>query len=258
MHNAKELAAEHVAVTRRYFLQLGAAGVAALQLSPVLSLADEASAKAALAEALAKREYLTRPNDFRLIERGEPLPYTHPIEKLQEVGMTHETWKLEVVSDPDAKATIGNPLSKELGTALDWPALMKLAETKAVKYLKVMSCNNIDNPLGMGLWEGVPLRDVIWLTKPTENIRRVFYYGYHNDTLAPTDFPQFAADRSRARRSARRESGHAVLQTQRRVIDRKARRTGADARTRRLRIQVGEMADSGGPHECPVRERHLR
>src|SRR5258708_4752367 len=58
---------------------------------------------------------------------------------------------------------------------------MKLAEAKAVRYLKVMTCNNIDAPLGMGLWEGVPLRDVIWLARPRENIRRVFYYGYHND-----------------------------------------------------------------------------
>lgn len=33
----------------------------------------------------------------------------------------------------------------------------------------------------MGLWEGVPLRDVIWMTQPRENLRRVFYDGYHND-----------------------------------------------------------------------------
>jgi hypothetical protein len=33
----------------------------------------------------------------------------------------------------------------------------------------------------MALWEGVPLREVIWLTQPEKNIRRVFYYGYHND-----------------------------------------------------------------------------
>jgi len=33
----------------------------------------------------------------------------------------------------------------------------------------------------MGLWEGVPLRDIIWMAKPTSNVRRVFYYGYHND-----------------------------------------------------------------------------
>ena len=181
MHHSNSLFAEHVAVTRRYFLRLGAAGAAALHFSPLLARGDDASAKTALAEALAKLEYLTKPDDFRLVERGEPLPYTHPIEKLREVGLTHETWKLEVVSDTDAPAKLDNPLSRELGTALDWHGLMKLAETKSVRFLKVMTCNNIDTPLGMGLWEGVPLRDVIWLARPTENVRRVFYYGYHND-----------------------------------------------------------------------------
>jgi hypothetical protein len=179
MHEMHPVLAEHIALTRRYFLRLGAAGVAAMQLSPLFAAGDDG---AALADELAKLEYLTEPDKFQLVERGEPLPYTHPLEKLQEVGLTHETWKLEVVSDPDAKATLDNPLSKELGTALDWQGLLKLAETKAVRYLKVMTCNNIDSPLGMGLWEGVPLREVIWLTKPRENIRRVYYYGYHNDS----------------------------------------------------------------------------
>ena len=44
-----------------------------------------------------------------------------------------------------------------------------------------MTCLNIGCPLGTGIWEGVPLRDILWLTKPKENLRRVFYYGYHND-----------------------------------------------------------------------------
>jgi hypothetical protein len=182
MHEPHRFLAEHVEISRRFFLGLGAAGVAAMQLSPLLAAGDDVAATAALADELAKLEYLTEPDKFQLVERGEPLPYTHPLEKLQEVGLTHETWKLEVLSDPDAKATLENPLSKELGTALDWQGLMKLAETKAVRYLKVMTCNNIDSPLGMGLWEGVPLRDLIWLSKPTENIRRVYYYGYHNDS----------------------------------------------------------------------------
>jgi DMSO/TMAO reductase YedYZ molybdopterin-dependent catalytic subunit len=33
----------------------------------------------------------------------------------------------------------------------------------------------------MGLWEGVPLRTILWLAKPESDLRRVFYYGYHND-----------------------------------------------------------------------------
>ena len=58
---------------------------------------------------------------------------------------------------------------------------MKLADKHAVRFAKVMTCLNIGCPLGMGLWEGVPLREVVWLTQPKENLRRVFYYGYHND-----------------------------------------------------------------------------
>jgi DMSO/TMAO reductase YedYZ molybdopterin-dependent catalytic subunit len=58
---------------------------------------------------------------------------------------------------------------------------MQLAEKHAVRFLKVMTCNNGDSPLGMGLWEGVPLREVIWLARPVNNIRRVYYHGYHND-----------------------------------------------------------------------------
>jgi DMSO/TMAO reductase YedYZ molybdopterin-dependent catalytic subunit len=58
---------------------------------------------------------------------------------------------------------------------------LKLGEKHAVRFLKIMTCNNIGAPLGMGLWEGVPLRHVIWATKPTANIRRVFYHGHHNN-----------------------------------------------------------------------------
>src|SRR5579864_1853285 len=50
-----------------------------------------------------------------------------------------------------------------------------------VRYLKGVTCNNLGEPLGMGLWEGVPLRVVIWMARPVANVRRVLYHGYHND-----------------------------------------------------------------------------
>lgn len=180
---------EHGDLTRRYFLQMGAAGALGLAAGAVAT-APHGSARAAdaipadpLAAAIAKLEYFTMPEAFGTVERGTPLPYSHPLEKLQAVGLTRETWKLEVVSDPDAPAKLGAPLSKEAGTALDWKALMGLAEQHAVRFPKIMTCNNGGSPLGMGLWEGVPLRHVIWLTKPESDLRRVFYYGYHNDDI---------------------------------------------------------------------------
>jgi hypothetical protein len=99
------------------------------------------------------------------------------------VGLTRETWKLDIISDPENPARLGKSFAKKDGNAFDFAALLKLAETKAVRFPKLMTCLNLGCPLGMGLWEGVPLRDLIWLTKPRENLRRVFYYGYHNDDL---------------------------------------------------------------------------
>ena len=179
MENLDRLLAEHLDVTRRYFLGLGAAGAAAAATSSLWG--GEAPGPDLLREATANMDYLTPPDRFRMFGRGQPPPHELPAEKLREVGLVPETWRLEVVADPDSNAQVERPLTKELGTALDWPGLMKLAETHAVRFMSVMTCTNGADPCGMGLWEGVPLREVVWLARPKGNVRRVFYYGYHND-----------------------------------------------------------------------------
>lgn len=172
--------AEHQRLTRRYFLQAGIAGAAAWQVAGRLTAADAKPAKPD--KAGAKQDpYFTPNDDFRDVSRGEPVPHTLPEEKLREVGLTRDTWRLEVVADPENPARLGKPLTKTDDTALTFEALLKLGEQHAVRIPKVMTCLNLGCPLGMGLWEGVPLREVIWLTQPRENVRRVVYYGYHND-----------------------------------------------------------------------------
>ncbi len=158
-------------MNRRRFLGLGAA----LGAWPALDLL----AQDALPDP--PEPYLTPQEKFRDVSRGKPLPHRLPPEKRREVGLDRETWRLEVVSDPDHKAELRNPLTRERGNALDWAGLMRLAERRSVSFLKIMTCNNIGRPLGMGLWEGVPLRDVIWMAEPRRDVRRVFYHGYHND-----------------------------------------------------------------------------
>jgi DMSO/TMAO reductase YedYZ molybdopterin-dependent catalytic subunit len=133
---------------------------------------------------IAPLGYLTPQEQFGDVERGNPLPYTLPPEQRRAVGLEREAWRLEVVPDPESDTKIEQPLSNELGTALDFAGLMKVAEQHGVRYLKGITCNNIGEPLGMGLWEGVPLRVVIWMTRPVENLRRLYYYGYHNDDPA--------------------------------------------------------------------------
>ena len=165
-------------ITRRLFLGAGAAATAGLATQSVR--AEKPSPE--LARALEKLEpYFTAPADFQDVSRGNPLPHKLPAEKKRQVGMHRDTWKLEVISDPDKPATLGKQLLKADGTALDFAALLELGKTHAVRFAKVMTCLNIGCPLGMGIWEGVPLREVLWLTKPKANLRRVFYHGYHND-----------------------------------------------------------------------------
>ncbi len=157
--------------------------MAGLGLTP--QWAQGAEGDQLLAEAIAKLEYLTPETRFAGGGRGKPPPHEMTVDQHRAVGLERETWRLEVIADPQSDVRIENPLSKELGTALDWSGLMALAEKHAVRYLKVATCLNVGNVNGMGLWEGVPLREVIWLTRPTANLRRVWYHGYNSDESKP-------------------------------------------------------------------------
>jgi DMSO/TMAO reductase YedYZ molybdopterin-dependent catalytic subunit len=166
-------------LTRRTLLELAAVGALATAARP--ALAETSALEPELAEAAARLQYLTAPDDFRDFGREKPRVDSLPPEKLREVGLDRETWTLEVLPDPESNTKVERPLTKEAGTALDWAGLMKLAEKSSVRFLKLLTCTNMADPLGMGLWEGVPLREVIWLARPTGNVRRVAYWGYHND-----------------------------------------------------------------------------
>jgi DMSO/TMAO reductase YedYZ molybdopterin-dependent catalytic subunit len=178
MSGAERFLARHADLTRRFFLRAGVACAAGWTASS----ARAGPLPPELAGPVEKLEpYFTPLANFQDVSRGKPVPHSLPEEKRKEVGLTRDTWRLEVIPDPANPATLGKPLTKKDGTALDFAALLKLGDQHAVRFAKVMTCLNIGCPLGMGVWEGVPLREVVWLTKPKENLRRVFYYGYHND-----------------------------------------------------------------------------
>ncbi len=175
-------------ISRRKFLRWSTAGAAIATAAPALVTSEALAAEAASA---TKKQggpvcesggcCITASHDFYNVERGDPLPYLLPIEKQREIGMVRETWQLEIIADPDGNSKIAHPLLKSNNTALTFDALMKLAVTQATSYFKVITCNNLSDPLGHGLWEGVPLRDALWLTGPVENLRHVYYYGHHNE-----------------------------------------------------------------------------
>ncbi len=178
MNEAKQFLAEHVNFTRRFFLRLGVSSAA------LGFLADTARGEhsAALAKAIEKIDpFFTEPDRFIDVSRGSPKPHSLPNDKKKEVGLTRETWKLELIADPDKPATLGKQFKKADGTAIDFETLVKMGEKNGVRFAKTITCLNYNCTNGTGVWEGVPLRDVIWLTQPKENFRRVQFYGYHND-----------------------------------------------------------------------------
>lgn len=170
-------------LTRRNFLQLGSAAFAALSV-PSLAAA-EPNMDPQLREAVSRLEYLTPLNRAFILDKGKAGVTKLPAEKLREIGLAPETWSLEVVADAQSNSVVEHPLSRTLGNALDWPGLMRLAEKRAVRFLHVCTCTNGPDPSHMTLWEGVPLREVLWMVRPKENVRRVYYQSHAGDNLPP-------------------------------------------------------------------------
>jgi DMSO/TMAO reductase YedYZ molybdopterin-dependent catalytic subunit len=155
------------------------------------------------------RSVLTRAEEFRDVSRGNPKPFTLKGEALIKARLSPDTWRLEIVSDDTAN--VEKPRKIENGTAIDLETIRALGERHGVKFLKAMQCLNIPQPLGQGLWEGVPLREVLKLAGKVSNLRRIYYWGYHNDDPAqmfqsslsysqametpPWDLPAFVAYR---------------------------------------------------------------
>jgi hypothetical protein len=170
---------EHRLLARRYFLQLGGAATAAWSASPLA--AQTTPPDPALRDAIARLEYLTPLERARTLDRGNPPPSKLAPEKQREVGLVPETWFLELGADPAGNSAVERSFSREQDNAFDWKALMELAARHAVRYMHVCACTNVADPFHMCVWEGVPLRELVWLTRPAANVRRVYYYGYHTE-----------------------------------------------------------------------------
>jgi DMSO/TMAO reductase YedYZ molybdopterin-dependent catalytic subunit len=163
-------------ISRRDALRLSLGGLAAGALAVGSRGADGATQSAG---GVTPRPFLTEAKDFTTVSRGNPQPYTLQGEALVQARLTAASWRLEIVAEDGV--TMSMPRRLEDDSAIDYAALMALGKKRGVRFLKAMQCNNIELPLGQGLWEGVPLRDVLALCGASENARRLYYYGFHND-----------------------------------------------------------------------------
>jgi DMSO/TMAO reductase YedYZ molybdopterin-dependent catalytic subunit len=177
---------EHAVLTRRYFLSVLGASAAV-----VLSSRADAQPES----PTPKLEYLTGQEMFGTVERGDPLPYLLAPTAQARAGLTEATWRLDVISDPGHPAEVDRELRHRDGTAIRFADLLEIGKTKSVRFLKTITCANGSAPLGTGLWEGVPLRDVIARTGLARGCRRIFYQGFHNADVDQVFRSSLSADR---------------------------------------------------------------
>ena len=124
---------EHKDLTRRFFLRLGAVGASSLSALPLFSTDD--GQDSALDRKIRDIEsWLTLQDHFRDVSRGNPRPHSLDDAKRKEVGLTRDTWSLDVLSDPENKASLGRQLTKKDNTAFTFKHLMELAKTRAVRF----------------------------------------------------------------------------------------------------------------------------
>ena len=160
-------------VSRRDLLRLGAGTVAA-----GAAAGPAAAQPAPSAAAGGAKSPLTDAAAFRDVSRVRPHPTTLTPGQLAAARLTPDTWRIGV--EGDKTADVERPRRYADATALDLPTLLDLGKKHGVKYLKAMQCLNIPQPLGQGLWEGVPLRDVLRLVGRVGSVRRVVYWGFHH------------------------------------------------------------------------------
>ncbi len=99
----ERLLVEHETVTRRWLLGTGALGAMALKAWPL----NAAERPSELAAAVSRIEsYMTPQAEFRDVSRGRPLPHTLPAETKQQVGLTRDSWKLNVISDEEHRGSL--------------------------------------------------------------------------------------------------------------------------------------------------------
>jgi DMSO/TMAO reductase YedYZ molybdopterin-dependent catalytic subunit len=172
---------DHPAPTRRRLAQLGAAWAAAWRTSPLT--AAEVAFPPELLQAVAQLGYFTPIEEIKtVLDKGKSGVTRFSPEQVREAGLAPESWTLQVDADADGGSRIEAPIT------LDWKGFMALADRHAVRFPHVCVCTNGADPFHMTLWEGVPLRELFWLTRPKSNIRRVRYESYH-----PPHAPAFQA-----------------------------------------------------------------
>ena len=139
-------------------------------------------------KSLCPHDVLTDGDAFYDVSRGSPKPYSLMGQELLAARLTRKSWRLEITADTftesgiiNEPATLTRQFQTADNTAITFDRLLDLGKTHGVKFIKAMQCLNIPQPLGQGLWEGVPLSTVLRECGIMKNVRRFYFRGYHNN-----------------------------------------------------------------------------
>ena len=81
---------------------------------------------------------------------GGPLFRIRYRSRKEEIGLTRESWRLEVISDPDHPVKLRNPLAKSSGNAIDFAS----ADGTRGKTCRSLSENHDLPQYGLPTWHG--------------------------------------------------------------------------------------------------------
>jgi DMSO/TMAO reductase YedYZ molybdopterin-dependent catalytic subunit len=156
-------------LSRRHFLSLGVVAAGGQALLDPAAVGAEPNPKAPVRPLIYTG---SGPG------RGNPPPHSLKGDDLVKARLTPETWRLEIVGDG---CQVEKPRKLDDGTAIDLPTLLELGKKHGVRFLKAMQCRSGNWPQSHGLWEGVPLREVLKLAGKIDNVMRVYANGFHNN-----------------------------------------------------------------------------
>jgi DMSO/TMAO reductase YedYZ molybdopterin-dependent catalytic subunit len=130
-----------------------------------------------------QRNFLTPAESFYEVTRSRP--YLLSDDERRQAGLTQDSWRLEIVADePPWQPVLKKTRRTSDGNALDFAELAGMFRARPVRCVKTMQCL-LDFPsrglCSNALWEGVALRDVLLGLGRLTKVRRLFYWGYHQN-----------------------------------------------------------------------------
>ena len=161
-----------------------------------------------------QRKFLTNPEEFTDVSRGNPVPHTLTRRRPGQARLTPETWRLEIVAEGGAK--IDDPKRLDDGTALDLPRLLGPGRTAWRRFLQGDAVQQHRPAAGPGAVGGraAPRRACDWPAR-CDNVRRVLLLGLPQQR-PQADVPLVAGHQPGARHAAWRAAAVRRLSAQRR------------------------------------------